>query len=137
MNLLDKAFLLKKTPLFESVDLDLLLTISDKMERLHYKQEEKIFQVNQEAYRMYLIVSGTVVIQDKSGKKIIELTEGEFFGEEAIFNGQPRAYNAVCKTTVTLLALSQSYLLSIIAECPSVAIAFLEVYTKNIGFRSR
>lgn len=137
LNLIDKAFLLKKTALFGSLDLDLLLTISDRLEMVVHRQAEKVFQLDQDAHRMYFIVDGRVLIQDKEGNALAQLTAGEFFGDESLFHEKPRTYEAICETPLTLLALSRSHLLSIIAECPTVAIALLESYTQGTEFRKR
>lgn len=137
MNLIDKAFLLKKTALFGSLDLDLLLTISDRMEMVFHKKAEKVFQLDQDAHRMYLIIDGRVSIQDKDGQHLAQLNPGEFFGDESLFHERPRTYEAICETPLTLLALSRSHLLSIISECPTVAIALLEAYTRGTDFRRR
>lgn len=137
LNLIDKAFLLKKTSLFGGLDLDLLLSIADKMEPISFRPTETIFQCDQEAYRMYLILSGHVAIADKNGAPLAELAPGDFFGDEAMFNEKKRTYAAACRTKVELLALSRSHLLTIIHECPSVALALLEAYTSHLNFRSR
>ena len=137
MNLIDKAFLLKKTALFRSLDLDLLLTISDRLEPVTLRKQEKVFQLGQDAHRMYLIVEGRVRIQGKGGERLDELITGDFFGDEALFSQSARAYEAICILPTTLLALSRSHLLSIIAECPSVALALLEAYTLTTPFRHR
>lgn len=136
-NLIDRAFLLKKTSLFGSLDLDLLLTIADRLELVTHKKGEKIFQLDQDAHRMYLIVEGSVLIQDKKGETLAYLDAGEFFGDEALFQERSRGYDATSETPVILLALSRTHLLSIIAECPSVAIALLEAYTSSTDFRMR
>lgn len=135
INLIDKAFLLKKTSLFGALDLDLLLTIADKMEYLHFRQNEKVFQHDQEAHRMYLIVSGLISVQDNAGETLAELKSGDFFGDESMFSNNPRTYAASCETPTTLLALSRSHLLSIITECPSVALSLLEAYSTNLVYR--
>jgi len=137
LNLIDKAFLLKKTALFNSLDLDLLLSIADKMESLHFRSSESIFQIEQEAYRMYLIVSGQVTAFDRKGDPLAELSTGDFFGDEAMFSEKKRSYAALCSTKVELLALSRSHLVSIIQECPSVALSLLESYTTHLDFRVR
>jgi CRP/FNR family cyclic AMP-dependent transcriptional regulator len=137
LTLIDKAFLLKKTNVFGSLDLDLLLSISDKMDLVRFREKEKVFQCDQNGHRMYLIVEGTVRVQEREGRELGMLLPGEFFGDESMFNDKPRAYEAICRTPVSLLALSRSHLLSIIAECPSVAIALLEAYSTHMDFRKR
>jgi len=137
LNLIDKAFLLKKTSLFGTLDLDILLSIADKMESIHFRPSDTIFQFNQDAHCIYLIVSGQIFIESKNKEQLAELSPGDFFGDEAMFNEKRRAYIAWCKTKAELLALSRSHLLSTINECPSVALALLESYTSSLCFRSR
>lgn len=137
MNLIDKAFLLKKTSLFNALDLDLLLTISDHMEVLKYKENEKVFQPDQAGNKMFFIVEGSILVQDKENQFLAELQAGEFFGDESLFNEKPRTYQAICLNSVTLLALTRSHLLGIIIECPTVALALLEAYSSQTVFRKR
>ena len=137
LNLIDKAFFLKKTRLFATLDLDILLSIADKMEMTHFRPFDPIFSPEQEAHRMYFIINGHVVISDRTGSKLAELLPGDFFGDESLFNEKQRAYSAVCKTKVELLSLPRSHLLSIINECPAVAISLLECYASTLSFRAR
>lgn len=135
LTLIDKAFLLKKTTLFGSLDLDLLLTIADKLGSMNYKLGDIIFSRAQDASVMYLIANGTVAIE--CGKNQVRLLKGEFFGDESVFNEKARAYTATCAEAATLLTLSRNHLLGIIAECPSVAVALLEAYSARVDFRDR
>ncbi|MEZ5314740.1 MAG: cyclic nucleotide-binding domain-containing protein [Chlamydiales bacterium] len=137
LNLIDKAFILKKTLIFGALDLELLLTISNHLEIVNHKKSEKIFQSDQQSRYTYLIVNGKVLIEDKRGNYLAELDSGEFFGDESLFNEKPRAYEAISKTPLTLLTLSYSHLISIINECPTVAIALLKAYNQHIDFRKR
>ena len=59
LTLIDKAFLLKRTPLFSALDLDLLLTIADKLGLVAFEPKDWIFVAEEEANRMYFIVKGT------------------------------------------------------------------------------
>lgn len=137
LSLIEKAFYLKKTTLFGFLDLDLLLTISDKLDSIQHKSGEQVFLLDQHTLRMYFIVDGHVLIQDKKGVFLEELSSGDFFGDEALFNERPRGYEASCKTSVSLLALSKSHFLGILNECPSVSICLLEAYSRALDFRQR
>lgn len=137
MTLIDKAFSLKRTPMFSTLELDLLLPIADKLGMTYADVNEVIFDIKEQAYSMYLIIQGHVDIYDQSNMKLASLSEGAFFGEEAIFNGRPREYRAVSKGQTELLVLSGSDLLVLIHEYPKVATGFLEVYTKAYPFRPR
>lgn len=135
LTLIDKAFLLKRTPLFATLDLDLLLTIADKLNVAPFDAKDVIFTLNEEANRMYFIVKGKVAIQSTFMATPTILKEGDFFGEESLFNSKPRAYEAKCLEDTILLTLSRTNLYTIISECPSVAVGFLKVYTSALEFR--
>jgi CRP/FNR family transcriptional regulator, cyclic AMP receptor protein len=134
--LIEKALLLKSTHLFKELDLDLLLIISEKLGSIRCENKQKIFSIGQEANRMFLISQGTIAIKTPKKEHYI-LSKGEFFGDESLFNQGPRTYEATSLTQTNLLTLSRTNLLAVIAECPSVAINLLEVYTKHIVFRNR
>lgn len=135
--LIDKAFVLKKTPMFSCLELDLLLPIADKMHPIHIPAGEVIFAADEQAYSMYFIVEGTVMIANRQDAIIASLCSGEVFGDEAVFSGGVREYQSKAKENTELLTLSRADLLAIIYEYPRVATGFLEVYTKVTPFRNR
>lgn len=135
ITLIDKAFTLKRTPIFSNLDLDLLLTIADKLGFVIFEPDETIFINGEEAHRLYFIYKGEVEIKDSKKRRYVNLFPGDFFGEEALFNEKQREYEAVAKTETQLLTLSRTNLLTIISECPSVAIELLQVYTTLFPIR--
>lgn len=134
-SLIEKAFFLKKMRLFSELDLEVLLAIAEKLHEDEYDQDEKVFSPGQVANRIYLIESGSVQIFDERMKLRSELQAGDYFGDESLFNELPRGYAAVCKTDANLLTLSRSHLLSIISECPSVAVTLLQSYSQLLPCR--
>lgn len=134
-SLIEKAFFLKKSRLFSHLDLEILLAIAEKLHEDDYDKDEKVFVPGQVANRIYIIASGSVEIQLNNGKKIVTLSTGEFFGDESLFNDQARGYTAVCTTDTLFLTLSRSHLLSIISECPSVAVTLLQNYSQKLTCR--
>ena len=135
LSLIEKAFFLKKVKFFNDLDLDLLIAVAEKLHPDEYDQNERVFALHQAANRMYLIVHGIVQILDERMRLICELTSGDCFGDESLFNEQPRSYAAICKTDTHLLILSRSHLLSVISECPSVAVALLQSYAQPLPCR--
>lgn len=137
LSLIERAFFLKKVRLFSELDLDSLLAIAEKLHHDDYDANEKVFTPGQVANRIYLIVHGSVQILDERMKPLCELSSSEFFGDESLFNEQPRSYSAVCKTDSLFLTLSRSHLLSIISECPAVAVALLQSYSQQLSCRHK
>ena len=134
LTLIDKAFLLKRTPIFNALDLDLLLTIADKLGAVIFEAGDYIFVANEEANRMYFVIRGQVEIHSMQNQVIDRLGEGDFFGEESLFNNKPRAYAAFTPIETSVLTLSRTNLYTIISECPSVAVGFLRVYTSVVDY---
>lgn len=137
LTLIERAFFLKRTSIFSTLDFDLLLAVADKLSIISFDPNEPIFGTNEEAYHMYFIVSGTVDIRNAQGHPLASLGPDDYFGDEAIFNEKPRAYSAISKVKTTVLALSRTNLLTIISEYPSVAIGFLQAYSSMTAFRPR
>lgn len=137
LTLIDKAFLLKQTSLFGMLDLDLLLVVSDKLGSLEFDEGNCIFASGEAALRMYIIVSGKIEIQSEDNKVLEMLSSPDFFGDEALFSDQLRGYTAISKTDTLVLTLSKTNLLTIISECPQVAVGLLQAYTSFNKFRPR
>ncbi len=137
LNLIEKAFFLKTTHLFENLELDLLLSVGDRMESMSFRPQESIFQIHQEANQLYFILSGQIDVLDESEKLTCQLKPGDYFGDESLLNRKRRGYRAVSSTSTELLALSRSNLLKIFTEYPKVALVLLEAYALNTPFRTR
>jgi CRP-like cAMP-binding protein len=136
-SLIEKAFFLKKVRLFHELDLELLLSIAEKLHEDDYDAGEKIFTPGQVANRIYLIAEGGVLIADEKMRSLAELGPGDYFGDEALFNEQLRSYVALCKKDALFLTLSRSHLLSVISECPSVAVSLLQSYAQQLPCRHK
>lgn len=133
--LIDKAFLLKRTPPFSSLDLDLLLAVADKLGLIQFEAGHEIFVAGEEANRMYFVLKGQVSLFTKKDEKTLMIESGFFFGEEALLNNKPRAYCAITTMVTSVLTLSRTNLFATLSECPSVAIGFLQQYATILPFR--
>ncbi len=135
LSLIEKAFFLKKIMLFEELDLDLLVAIADKMSQDVFDEKDKVFEINGKASRMYFIAQGEVQLLDENSLPFQTLGPTEFFGDESLFASAQRDYQAVCSQNTLFLTLSKTNLLTIISECPSIAIALLSHYAQKTSCR--
>lgn len=136
-SLIEKAFFLKKVRLFRELELEILLSVAEKLHEDDYDAEEKVFIPGQVANRIYFIAKGCVHILDDKMKLLKELQEADYFGDESLFNEHARTYAAICKTDALLFTLSRSHLLSIISECPSIAVSLLQAYARQLPCRHK
>lgn len=93
----------------ESVQLK--MTPSQGIIRLHYEENEIIFKEGDIGDYLYIIVSGEVsVLRANNGEQecMATLGAGEFFGEMALLNQKTRSATIKCLSSVDVLALRKS-----------------------------
>jgi CRP/FNR family transcriptional regulator, cyclic AMP receptor protein len=76
-----------------------------------FKAGTRIFQEGDPGEEMFIIQSGQVKITKKTQdgeKTLVILSEGDFFGEMAVIDNEPRSASAVAQTDTKLIALNQA-----------------------------
>lgn len=126
-----------KIPMFEYLDaeeLDRLLSMCNKE---HFSKGDYIFIECDSPRNLYVVSRGEVKLlkQTEDGREmIVEMAyQGEIFGEEAIFDGQPYPMTAQALGDVELLSISRSDFFSFLRDNPDLA---LEIITE-LGARLR
>jgi CRP-like cAMP-binding protein len=115
---------LKRVPLYSSLSLDQLHTITIHLTERDVQPGEVIFQEDDESYELYLVVSGKVNIVKKFGgieQTLATYTAGGFFGDMAIFENRPRSASAVSVEHGVLLVLSPEHFRQIILQEPAIS----------------
>ena len=106
---------LQSIPLFEELSSRELDAVRRLLHRREYVAGESIFVQGEPGLGMYIIERGAVSIQSEpSGRELVELTDGDFFGEIALLNEVIRTATARAKTDCTLLSLFQPDLLGLL-----------------------
>lgn len=133
--LIEKAFILKKSPLFSSIDLDLLLSLADKATLGRFEREETIFGYAQEGSRLYVVAEGQVALRNEKGQLMALVQSPDFFGDEALFNERPRGYMAAALDASILVSLSKTHLFGFMNECPAALINMMQIWAHHIDLR--
>jgi small-conductance mechanosensitive channel/CRP-like cAMP-binding protein len=85
---------------------------------------ETLIRSGDEGSSMFVVHSGRVAVQipDRSGPRTVaELTEGNFFGEMALFTGEPRTANVVALEETEVLEISHPAMKHIFHTNPNLA----------------
>lgn len=96
--------MLEEVPLFSSLNSKSLGSICNVATKRTFDADQKIVSEGENATAFYLVLDGKVEV--RRGKKVIsKLGKGQFFGEMALFDKQPRSADVVAveKTTCLLL----------------------------------
>lgn len=97
--------LLARVPLFSSLDPKQLRTILRSAKERLYPAGASIVQRGDRGIGFYLVLGGSVEVQ-RNGKAVARLGPGQFFGEMALFDDQPRTADVVAEKGARCLVLS-------------------------------
>jgi CRP-like cAMP-binding protein len=99
------------------------------------QQGEIIFEENDPAREMYIVISGTVGIHKKvndSYKLLIELKEGDIFGEMALIDNKPRSARAIAQTPVLLFPVTEQLLRQLIHTNPEFSLRMVKILSNRL-----
>ncbi|AVQ10500.1 Cyclic nucleotide-binding domain protein [Leptospira santarosai] len=102
---------------------------------VEFKESDIIFEENQEAEVMYLIAKGKVGIHKKvkeAYKLLVELKEGDMFGEMALIDKTPRSARAVARTDVLLIAINKDAFFNLIRTNPGFSMKIVKILTSRL-----
>jgi len=99
-----------------------------------------VFEEGDPGSRLYVIVSGQVRIVKRTGGRAVTLARlgaGEFFGEMALLDRQPRSASAVVEEPARLLELDEAAFERIVADRGEVALRILKKLSKRLREANR
>jgi CRP-like cAMP-binding protein len=130
------ASILASVPLFVGLPLDQLESLGASLQRRRCRAGETIFRQNDPGNSLFIIESGVVKVQRASaeGKEVILaiLSPGDFFGELALLDEEPRSADAVAKEDSTLLVLDRADFQKFIVQDPSAATRLLAALSRRL-----
>ena len=104
--------LLNKIPLFNSLSDSDLKSLSESVRLQSLKKGQTLFQKGDEGSFLYIIKQGTIkiVLPSRLGDEVIVtiFSEGDFFGEMALFDGKPRSADALAMESTKIYMLSRN-----------------------------
>lgn len=129
---------LVNVPIFENLSGKDLEKIGRLTHEREYKKGEHIFKKSAPAEGMYVILNGEVEINDPETKNIYaDLKSGDFFGELALLDDEPRSASAVAKQASRLIGFFTPDLLTLIERSPELGNQVLLNLSKVLGERLR
>jgi CRP/FNR family cyclic AMP-dependent transcriptional regulator len=123
------AQLLAKVPMFEHLAEEELEHLSNLLHARRYPKGEVIFHQGDVGTALFIIRKGQVAIRLSSldGKEVTlaMLERGDFFGELALLDGEPRSTDAVAREETELLSLQRESFHRYLESSPRVALGLL------------
>lgn len=133
---MDTAPLLRSIALFDGLGEDDLQALAVNLKRRRWNAGQVIFVQGAAGNAMYIIERGDVNIHlpGEASRRVslADLSHGEFFGELALFDEEPRSATALAATDVELLELDHEALGKYLESRPRAAMAFLQTLAKRL-----
>jgi len=128
--------LLAEIPLFEELSEGELSIVAQRVRQRRYKEGDTIFHRNDPGVALYLIISGKVKIHNETTDGtdciIAILSEGEFFGELAVIDGNERSADATTIEPTELLMLTKDDLHDILQRYPKISLTLLSTLSGRL-----
>ena len=127
---------LEQVKLFAGLAAEDLVALAANLQRRRYGKGQFIFQQGDPGLCLYLVESGKVKIASFSseGKGLVLnlLGPGDFFGELALLDGEPRSADAVAQEPCQLLLLQRDDFMDFLEARPHVAIKLLATVSRRL-----
>ena len=112
------------TPLFSGIPARVCRQLVSRMQPRRYKPGEVIFNAGELGAGAVLIVSGKVSVQS-GGTVLATLNQGDFFGEVALVNDDPRTADALAETDCELMFLMRQEIEEWVRCAPKFGVIFM------------
>lgn len=130
------AQLLNQVSIFEQLEGEDLEQLSALLRTRRYAKGEVIFHQGDVGTSLYIIRKGQVAIRLSSpdGKEVILtlLDRGDFFGELALLDGEPRSTDAVAREETDLLTIQREDFRKWLDARPKVALGLLATLSRLV-----
>ena len=133
---MEKIELLQSVSLFWDLPKEQLGYIANQMIPKKYISGEYFFLEDSEGEQCFFVIHGSVKVTrlSKDGREVILaiLSEGEFFGEMSLLDGDARSANVIALEDTKVFTLNRQDFLNVIKENPLIAIELLKVLGQRL-----
>jgi CRP/FNR family transcriptional regulator, cyclic AMP receptor protein len=133
---MDDRELLRTVPVFADLSDPDVESLSRLCTRRRYPKDTVVFFENEEGDFFFMIVEGRikVTILGDDGREIIlsVLGPGDFFGEMALLDYEPRSATAIAAEETELLCLHRNDLQTVLTDNRAILTSFIKVLTSRL-----
>ncbi|QJX47943.1 cyclic nucleotide-binding domain-containing protein [Hymenobacter taeanensis] len=132
---IDRLLLLKHTTLFAETVENVLSNIVPIMQEVKFQDGESIFAKGDLGTSLYIIYDGEVSIMNEE-HHLATFRTGDFFGELALLDAEPRSASAMAHGEVTAFRLDQEDFYDVMEECSEVLHNILRVLCQRLRLQN-
>jgi CRP/FNR family cyclic AMP-dependent transcriptional regulator len=121
----------KRIPLFQSISQKGLRAIVSASTEIDVPAGKMLVREGENGRELYVILRGTAEVF-RAGRKVRELTPGEFFGEMALLNPAPRTATVTARTDMRVMVLDAREMEVVLDRERSLSKRLLETMAQRI-----
>ena len=133
---MDERDLLRNVPIFSELSDADVATLARVATRRRYPKDTVVFFENEEGDFFFMILEGRikVTILGDDGREIIlsVLSAGDFFGEMALLDNEPRSATAIAIEESELLSLHRTDFQNVISDNKAIMSALIKILTARL-----
>lgn len=130
------ATILRKVPLFAELSEAELARLADATRERSYPKNSVILFEDDPGDALYVVVTGLVkvVLIGEDGREVIlsVLKEGDFFGEMALIDDEPRSAHVIAMEDANLLVLRREDFHQRLRETPTIGLGLLRTLSRRL-----
>jgi len=136
----DKVLRLKGIQIFEGLSVNELAAIASVTEEIVVEPGEIVIREGESGDTLYLIIQGRVAVlkgyaekaEGKEGVELAQISDGDYFGEMALFEDAPRSATIRTLDKSRLLVLHKREFTEIVREYPQIALHICRALSQRI-----
>ena len=135
LNPRQKAMAIKRSTIFEELPIEDIARFAEIVQEEDVPEGHMIFQEGEVGDRMFIIVSGEVLIRrrvDGGGDLKILLGKGECFGEMAILDGHPRSASVNVTREGKFLTIGRDEFMEILRVYPEISFKIIRILSERL-----
>ena len=119
-----KIELLKRVPLFAGCSKGELRELAKSADELDIREGTVLTREGRPGREFFVLIDGTARVT-KGGKKVADLTAGDWFGEIALITNSPRTATVTATSPGDVLVITDRRFHSVVETMPSIALKVL------------
>jgi CRP-like cAMP-binding protein len=134
--MVERNVILRQIPLFRDLSPDHLEKVSALLQEKSYGENRVLFHAKEQGSSLFILKSGRVkvTLTDRHGKEVIlrVLLPGEFFGEMALLDGDPRSATVTAIERSQVFILERASFLQLIQQDPQWSLKMLATLSRRL-----
>ena len=127
-----KVDLISRVPLFATCSKKELRLIANEADQVEWRDGRTVIQEGRLGSEFFVLIEGTVSVS-RDGKRLRDLTAGEWVGEIALVANVPRTATVVTTSPVRALVLTRGGFSRLIKDNPSIAAKVLALLGERVA----